>query len=574
MERSRSFYFLLVAMLVFGLASGQLVPISHASSNSNLKSGYTFNQTVNFNPYGQFYMNETIKQDVNSSLGLSFVTIGFPPVYQGHTVDVNATVSSGGSETIVPVTQTSTSKTLNMTLNFPSPLPPGRNATINLGFFVVSVYKVYNASYYYIPTTLVPSLSIRVDKLSSYLIFPYSDLSVANASIQTPSPGFSQTVSSATQLWNLTSVNSTTPALSWGTLAVSSFTSSATGNIVFQNLTRVISVSPSGQPIVTEYIHIDNLGLNRLTSLNYGLLMNETFPEYNITVIPPSDPLLSNEQTATNLWTGGALSLTSGAINNPVSANSSYSLIVRYPLGPEYWNVTNGVYHVQIPNSLPVGALVENYRLEILIPHGIVVTESTGSVQAYNVWRPQPDVILVYRQGIGSALGDWVPVASLAFIAVFLLGIVFRQTKGVSETVLESSAEDLVKAAEEKVSGTNEILSELRARGASATRNDLVTSRSRIDEVRAKFSNRVGVLRSQLATTRPSAQSDLALLTANDREYDRAVRDSLNTYDQFISRRMKQDAFDRLRVNNERRVQKTANDLLDSVQSVRRTYEE
>ncbi|MGI0078200.1 MAG: hypothetical protein ACRECH_01085, partial [Nitrososphaerales archaeon] len=152
------------------------------------------------------------------------------------------------------------------------------------------------------------------------------------------------------------------------------------------------------------------------------------------------------------------------------------------------------------------------------------------------------------------------------------LGVLVMKPRKVSEEDVESTIESMVKAVEEKVSGTNDILTELKGRGENISRNDLIATRSRIEELRSKTGGRFTSLRSQLGQTSVEVQATMNLVAATDREFDRAVKDLLNNYDQFISKRMKADTLAKVQQNTERRIQHLANSLLDTLHDLNREY--
>jgi hypothetical protein len=191
-----------------------------------------------------------------------------------------------------------------------------------------------------------------------------------------------------------------------------------------------------------------------------------------------------------------------------------------------------------------------------------------------NSTSPTSTVQFSYRRGVGSAYGFVLPLSAAAFLIVFVAALIFKPKTGRKEDEIESTLTSLIKAAEDKVSGTNDILSELKSKGPSVSRIDLSTARQRIEDLRAKSSGRFGSIRTELAAAGTSAQAMLSEVATDDREFDRAVRDLLNTYDQFITKRMKQDSFARSQQNNERRIQRITNSLLDGLQDLRRDYEQ
>jgi len=123
------------------------------------------------------------------------------------------------------------------------------------------------------------------------------------------------------------------------------------------------------------------------------------------------------------------------------------------------------------------------------------------------------------------------------------------------------------------VSGTNELLSDLKVKGSNITRNELTVSRSRIDDFRIKANSKIASLRAQLSSSTVAIQTGFNDVLATDRDFDRVVRDILNNYDQFISRKLKEETFQRLQQSNERRLQNITNTLLDRIHDLREEYE-
>jgi hypothetical protein len=557
--------FLLILMLFIVISSGlgaSILPSVRAAGPP--ASGYNLTNTVNFNQFGQLYVNETISELSNASSGLSAVTLGFPSNYTGHIVNPIAQTLVGGSITNATVNEgTGANGSATITISPSSPLSPGKAGRLSLTFYVVRVYKTdltnSSGSYLLAPVVFSPSINTKVDSISSHLTTPLSGVTVANTTVD----GFSHTTTSSLQSWDkTTSINTTTSALSKGNLLMD-FSGSDVGVLDFRNLTRAITVNPQGQVTVLDSAKIQNLGPTSITSLPYNVLGAS-----QVTMLPPTQPPLSNLQTAS--VTNGEIDLS--AVGG-IQPNSNVSLEFEYPLNSSYWSLSNGVYHVSVPANLPVNALVDYYNFKTELPSGYYLSQAPIMITATNVSNLTATVNVSYRQGIASAFAYALPIALLVFIAALIAALVFRPKAAAQIEELESSIDELVKVVEEKVSGTNDILADLRAAGLAVARNQLASARTRIDELRTKTGSRFASLRAEILETSPEAQGNLAQVSAADREFDRSVRDLLGNYEQFIAKRMKGDTFDRVRANGERRIQSAANNLLDAVRSVRRTSE-
>ena len=565
---ARLFRVSLLVVLLFSCALVVVTPlhsINAATGSQAPGSGFSINHYVQFNTYGQFSVNETLNENSNSTTGVSTVTFGIPSAFAGHIVDLSAYAMNGGNRQQASVSQASgVNNTILLTVNLEPSLPAAVSASVHLGFYVLNSFTPINGSNYDVPFMLYPSVgNLSIDKLTSAIYLPYLTTHVAIAS-PLQKAGFSQTVNGSAELWTLTSHNSSFNQPGYALVNVYSDPSTS-GAFDFALVQRQLSVDATGSVVVKDYLTVKNLGMNTVTSLQYTPLSNST----TVTVLPSSEPPLSN--VATTTLSGGALNLDS--INKAIEGNSSETIILQYPLENRYWNYTNGAYNVEVPAAAPVNAIVDKYQVYSTVSSGIILNSgSAPSVSATYASRLPTNYTLIYRLGVGSAFASAIPIAALASIAVFLAVLIFRPRAEAEEDV-SSTFDALVKTVEDKVSGTNDILSELRAKRSSATRHDLQSARARIDELRSKTGNRMGVLRSQITGVTVSIQAGLNQLAVNDRDFDRSVRDVLNSYDQFISRKIKEDTFSRLLQSNDRRMQTAANSYIDSAHDLREEYE-
>ena len=333
-------------------------------------------------------------------------------------------------------------------------------------------------------------------------------------------------------------------------------TPDSSGALDFSSAIRQLSVASNGQVIVTDTLNIHNFGENTIYSLSYSPLTNSS----SLIAVPTTEPPLSNLESIP--ISGDILDLNS--TGQAIQPGSSASLVYQYPLGQQYWSYSNGNYIVSIPTTTPIQAVFDRYQITSSTVPGIVVSGNQLSLNGFNTTEIQGSPNLTYRVGIASAFGSALPIAGLLFIAVFVGAVVFKpkqEQKEESSTTFDS----LTKAFEDKVSNTNEILSELKGRGTSVSRNEVIVARSRVDDFRIKTNSRIGTLRAQLADAGVTVQSDLNEVLASDREFDRVVKDVLNNYDQLLSRKMKEETFTRLQQSNERRLQSVMNSLLDQI---------
>lgn len=567
----RSGILVLVALILF---SGFLILSSAGGfvSRTNAQSpaqGYSLSSLQTFNQYGQFSVNETLTGSGTSS-PLSSVTFGFPTSFQNNVASISSRAEIGST----PI-QTTTSKGVSngifyMTLTFGQSIG-GSNSTVQLGFWVLNSFQPVNTTGYTAPALASPFVNIHLDSINNTINFPYETTYVSNSTTLessgfTASTTYVQSTSYIGQIqhWTNTSVN-TTPSLRSFPISIYSVPSS-TGALDFTSVTREITIGASGQITVTDTLNVKNLGLNTISTLEYTPLTSAT----SIIAVPSREPPLSNVQNIT--VSSNQLSLNS--TNQVIQPESSATLIFKYSLSSLYWNLSSGVYTVSIPTTVPVGALVDQFQISSTNLDGIIVighqlflagngTDQIGSGTA----------TLKFRVGVSSASVEALPIATILFVGVFAASIVFRPRSESGEDVT-TILDGIIRTIEDKVSSTNELLSDLRSKGSSLNRNELAVARSRIDDVRSKTNSRLGALRSQLPQSVTTAiQAGLNEILAIDRDFDREMKELLNGYDQYASRRMKEETFLRLQQSNSRKLQNTTNSLIDRTHDIREEYE-
>lgn len=577
--------FMLGVLLATSLLS--ISPYSFHSNASGSSTGVSFLNLENFNDYGQFGVNDTLEvgSGANLTSPVSSVSFGFPSAYNGHIFAQSASLNGGAPLSSTSILSSVSNNTLKITVSLPSgkTLSAGSPGNISLKFYVVGTYVNQNTTaqscitcYYGVQMLLYPSLSVSSSSMSLQSNITFTDPSVtspANSSALASQKFSQQTTSAFFRWYNSTSLNANTTSfvnvVHSANVSISSGSSSA-GVVDFRSIERTISVTSSGSLLVTDSITFTNRGPNTLSSLNFTVLTSPTAA--SVTVLPSTQPYISNYQSGS--VTSGVVDVLS-ASGDTVEPNATVLVSIQYPLGQQYWSYSGGTYKANIPLAVPVNALIEKYQISYNIPAGFIAIQSPPPVDLMNTLGVPGNASLSYRVGLGSAYSFVLPIAAIVFLAVFIAALVFKPRGGEKKSEeIETTLASLIKAAEDKVSGTNDILSELKSKGSSVTRLDLSTARSRIEDFRSKSAGRFASIKTELGPASVSSAAALSQVAADDREFDRATKDLLNAYDLFISRRMKEDSFARAQQNNERRIQRITNSLLDELQNLRREYEE
>ncbi|MDG6999638.1 MAG: hypothetical protein JRN15_11035 [Nitrososphaerota archaeon] len=566
--RSRNAFLVILVLfstVAFCTSGSGLLPHANASSSA---SGYSLLNLQTFNQYGQFSINETLTGS-NSSTPLSSVTFGFPASFQNHLVSPSSSASIGSSPIATNRSITVSNGTVFITLNFAQDL--GSNSEAQLGFWVLDSLKPVNTTGYIAPALTSPSVSIHLDMINNTINFPDATTYISNSTTLqavgfTSSNTYVETSSYSGQIQHWTNTSSNVePSMKSIPINIYSLPSS-TGALNFTSITRQISISASGQILVTDTLEIRNLGLNTISSLAYTPLTSSE----NVTAVPAREPPLSNFGIIA--VTGGQLDLNS--TNQAIQPESSETLIYEYPLSSHYWSVSNGVYTLTIPTTVPVGGLVNQFRLYSAQVPGIVLIGQQLSLNGSGTMQiGSGSTSLKFRVGVASAAAQALPVASILFVGVFVAGLIFRPRSETGEDI-GTTFDSMIRTIEDKVSSTNDLLSELRSKGSSIGRNELAVVRSRIDDVRTKTNSRLGSLRSQLpGSVTTAVQAGINEILAIDRDFDRIVRDILNSYDQYASKRMKDETFSRVQQSDSRKLQSITNSLIDRAHDIREEYE-
>jgi len=340
--------------------------------------------------------------------------------------------------------------------------------------------------------------------------------------------------------------------------------------IVYQ-AERVISVDSRENPVVTDHIFFQNVGT---TSLSMLYLAPLTGADSTVTVIPPPVPHLLNP-TSVALSDYGLNLTTTAAIGAPISPMENFTLVIQYPLPQKYYTSSGGVITLTIPNTPPISAFVDSYSVQFSLPTGYRVVKA--SPPAYMDVVPAPweagSLSMSYGLSVGWALSDGVPAASAIFV-LLVIGLFVSRTSTTEEeeTEEESSTESasaMIKAFDDKTSLINSIWPEI----ASADVNEL--SKAYFDEIRGRldtFRNRA-LQRLNEVKQKSTTQKFFDLLNqmhTTEREVDRAAKDKLNLYEQYYTRRMRKEVFDRLLPQYSKRLEKALNDLSDELHIVQR----
>ena len=539
---------LLIAVVVPALPS-------HADSAPvlSLNSQYVINR------YGFAVINETVRLANNGSAALQVPDIQFG---FGNLTSAIASYNVTGTGYSVSTSQSSQGELYAVSGGGQS-IQPGGNSTFSFKALTYSVSSKTSNGTLTVDLLTRPFVSLTAKSAKLLVKMP------ASTQFKSPPAGFTQSYAGTNVTYYLTITDmAPQPALTH-VLLVQKYTGQDFHPLVVYSAERVLTVSPGGTPLVEDSISLENDGVTPLNTLYVAPLAQ---PFAQVTILPSASPPLLNP-TPVGLSRGG-LSLTSSAVSLAVNPGANLTLTYQYPLDQKYYNTTGGTVSMSIPLSPPIRAYVGSYSIRMSAPTGVRIA-GTAEQNLGRVGPAQQGAAkFAYSLSVGWALNDGVPVASFIFV-VALIGLFGASVVGLgveeeeAEETATELATDMVKAFEEKTSLINGFFEEI----PSADPNQLNKAyfdelRSRLDVFRSRALQRLNELKQKSGS--PKLFDLLSQIHETEREVDRAARDMINLYEQFYTRRMRKEVYDRLLPSYKKRLEKALNRLSDELNVAQR----
>jgi len=549
----RLVYGAFIILLLAAVVPLPLVVHAQASPKVQVTSQYTLNR------YGFAIVNETVEFTNDGSVAVKVpdVSIGFGNL-SSNVASYNLTGSGFSLGTI---------KGGLYTVIGGQSLTNGTSTTFVLKALLSDVVSTATNGSLEVQVLVRPAMNLTVGSLHEVVNMPASTQFVGKAPLTGLTAGNvgNKTVYSAT-VANL-------PVLA--AVTQQSAISQAAGQdfhpIVVYQAERTISVGSNMKPVVTDEIYFENEGTTSLTILYVSPL---TSPDSEVTVIPPPVPHLLNPATSV-LDNDGINLVTSSAVGSSVNPNMNLTLVYQYPLPQQYYQSSGGQITLTLPRTAPIAAFVDSYVVQFNLPTGFKVIQGPPLASSNVVPAPWETgrINMSYGLSVGWALGDGIPAASVIFV-LLLMGLFASRTTMTEEeeTEEESSTERasaMIKAFEDKTSQINGIWPEV----VAADPNELNKAyfdeiRGRLDVFRSRALQRLNEVK-QKSTTQKFFDL-LNQIHTTEREVDRASKDKLNLYEQYYTRRMRKEVFDRLLPQYTKRLEKALNELSDELHVVQR----
>lgn len=540
-----------LVLFLFALVPGTMP--SHAQSTPQVlvKSQYSVNR------YGFGVINETVtyKNNGTAAIPTPSIQVGFGNVtnkifsYNVTTPGYAVSTSGSGNQSLYTISNSGLS------------VGPGNSTSFSFKALVANIAVPQKGQNLSVLLVTRPSFSVQVKTMRLVIKMPDSTQFVTNPA------GFNKFFSGVNVTYYHT-VNNTAPSPALSQVSrIQTYSGQDFHPLDVYSASRVITVSGSGDPVVQDTLKFKNMGVTQLASLKVAPL---TTPGSTLTVLSTAQPPLL--QQALVSLTGDSISLSNAALGVPVDPGANYSITYSYPLIKGLYNSTGGSVDIQIPRTPPILAFVDSYKISISVPPGVRVIQAPTVVLTKASPLQTGSVRISYGLSVGWALDSAVPAASMFFVVV-LVGLFVLKTRTPDEELPEETAtekaSEMIRAFEEKTSLINSLFEEIPSRDPTALNKAYFDElRSRLDTFRSRALQRLNEVK-QTSTTKRFFDL-LSQMHETEREVERAAKDMLNLYEQFYTKRMRKEVFDKLLPSYRKRLDRALNQLSDELNTAQR----
>jgi len=525
---------------------------AQAAPKVSVKSQYIVNV------YGFATINETVKFDNNGSAAVqpTSLTFGFGQNLSSRIAATKvvgtgftATAQGGGSYTV----------------SGSQSIPAGGNASYVFSLLVNGIVSTAKNESLQLLTLSTPSIGTKVDSLLNVVTMP------SGTQLRSAPTNLKATISGSNATYSASSTEAAPTAAVTSVRAISS-TANQFNPVHVYDATRTISVASDGTPLVTDEIEFQNMGTITMSLLYVNLLAPAGT---RVTILPSTEPRLISPETipvATN-----AIDLALFAVGYPdngVPSDTNFTLVYQYPLASSYYTVSGGKVSVNIPETPPITAFIDNYTIGVTLPQGATASQSAPlTFTSVTPWQGG-STQFSYGLSLGWAIDAGIPAASIVFVLLFIGLFALRTTpakeeEGEEEESSSELAADMIKAFDEKTNLINGLWPEISAKDPNEIdRAYFDELRGRLDSFRSRALQRLNEVKQK--STSQKFFDVVNQIQGTEREVDRAAKDKLNLYQQFYMRQMRKEVYDRLLPQYSKRLEKALNQLTDELHTVQR----
>ena len=511
------------------------------------------------NRYGYATVNETVRFTNNGTSPVQIPSITFGLGNLSSNVVMSNLTGSGFS-----LASASTGGPFTVTSSLT--LQANSNATFVLSSLLNGVVSTAKNGSLRLLVLTSPSITPKVDSLHNVIQMP------PQTAFRSVPPGMKANLAGSNNTYSSTATETSpsTATTAIRVLAQSSFQDFNPLKVYFAS--RTITAGPSGSPLVTDKVKFQNMGNNTMSLLYVNLL---ALPGVRVTILTPTEPRLINPVTIP--LTSSAINIAlfaAGYPNNGVAAGTNFTVTYQYPLGSSYYSVSGGKVSLNIPDTPPVKAFIDEFVVSLSLPQGATASQSAPTTLTnVSPWQ-QGTTSFAYGLSIGWTVDAGVPGASIVFV-LLLVGLFAARTTTAEEAAEEEEessselASDMINAFDEKTTLINGLWSEISAKDPNEVDKEYFDElRGRLDSFRSRALQRLNEVKQKSASQKFS--DVVNQIQATEREVDRAAKDKLNLYQQYYMRQMRKEVYDRLLPQYTKRLEKALNQLSDELHTVQR----
>ncbi|MDA4114655.1 MAG: hypothetical protein OK474_11475 [Thaumarchaeota archaeon] len=539
-----------VALLLFVSLAAPAVAQTSGTPVVTLTHQYIINE------FGSGFLNDTFTFHNNgtSTVQVPSFQLGIPDSVASHVVGFAVVPASGYTDS---VTDNGTVRTITITPSSPT-LAAGASTRVAVDAYLANILNITagSATPFGAMLLLSPSVNIKLNTLNLLVEVPIGGT-------LTPAPvGFIASPNTSPATYSITKTNvAATISTQWA--KVTDTNQAYFLPIQVTSVVRTIIPGTNGYPQVQDLVTLRNLASYSISSLPLSLLSSSIT---KVTIVPSAVPPVINPVPVT--LTNGALSLSSAPFSAPIQAGDNFSFAMVYSVPSSLIKTSGSTVTVTLPYTLPIQSIAENYTVNVLLPSGMhPVGVTMTSVANATSLSPGP-VTVSYSVSTGWAADQAVPVASLLFAAAFIV-LALKRPEAEGKEKDEEEEErvtdmlpDLIKGLEDKIALFSQFQISVAGKAQGAvSRAQFSKIRNEIDALKTRSINRLNEIKQTAGSKR--FLELLNEIQEAEREEDRAAKDLLNLYDQYHSRRMREETFRRLLPNYRKRWDAATNHLSD-----------
>ncbi len=524
-------------------------------AQSTIENISFFNHQMAVSNYGFILVNETIfiKNDFETNAIIPLINITYPKELYGKIIPQE--INPSGFDFSIALTENYTRLTID-----PKgyEIQPNESVTISVKFYLIKVFSRVSDIDFSASVPLVPALSLPSKQVNSSLSLPFFIIFDSQHENFTSSLIKSRwtllgNFSNVAQGFSITeNVMISNPAKVYFAL------------LEFTNAKRELILSSLGDIRVKDTITMINYDNVSISKLKPSLLTNDFT---SIVIIPPLINPFSNPSSDAN---NKQVSL-----GNSLERGEKYTITLEYPAkSSDFIKAKDGLFELSLPLRSPIDGVVYNYTVKVTFPEGFFVYGKAEESKV-NASPLDGNKSIEFRYGLAWASKDIMPIASFIFMIVLVAFVVVGKPfvkEELKEVVIRTR--EYVESFEDKITATKELIELHKKRQLSQiSKAEFKTTQRFLEDRIGKANAKINELRQKLISLQPSLQKPLSEISDLHHDYDRTVRDLVNLYDQFLTKKIKAEAFDKLLPVHQRRVDDARESLLDSIDILRSEVE-